>query len=70
MKCVMCPRTTTMQRKNIWINDDLFEEMLNQTKVYKDDELNKFWEWLEKDAKFDHKETSENGFIFQLYQDV
>ena len=66
MKCVMCPRTTTMQRKNIWINDDLFEEMLNQTKVYKDDELNKFWEWLEKDAKFDHKETSENGFYFSV----
>tara|TARA_Y100000590_G_C15729423_1_gene1016425 strand:- start:1482 stop:2570 length:1089 start_codon:yes stop_codon:yes gene_type:complete len=66
MKCVMCPRTTTMQRKNIWINDDLFEDMLSNIKVYKDEELNKFWEWLEKDAKFDHKETSENGFYFSV----
>ena len=22
MKCVMCPRTIYMERKNIWINDD------------------------------------------------
>ena len=41
--------------------------MLSNIKVYKDEELNKFWEWLEKDAKFDHKETSENGFYFFIF---
>ena len=27
MKCVMCPRTMFMTRKNIWINDDMFENL-------------------------------------------
>ena len=25
MKCVMCPRTIYMTRKNIWISDEIFE---------------------------------------------
>lgn len=66
MKCVMCPRTTTMQRKNIWINDKLFEDMLDKIRVYKDDDIEKFWEWLEKDASFDPREVSENGFYFSV----
>ena len=66
MKCVMCPRTTTMQRKNIWINDGMFEDMLDNIKVHKNEDLNKFWDWLEKDAKFNHKEVSENGFYFSV----
>ena len=66
MKCVFCARTIYMQRKNIWINDDLFEKMLDKIQVYKDDNLNNFWSWLEKDAKFDPKEVSENGFYFSV----
>ena len=30
MKCGMCPRTIYMTRKNIWIDDDTFEKMLNK----------------------------------------
>lgn len=66
MKCVMCPRTIYMKRKNIWINDDLFEKMLDNVRVHKDESLNDFWNWLEKDAKFDPKELSENGFYFSV----
>ena len=66
MKCVFCARTIFMQRKNIWINDDLFEKMLDKVKVHKDENLNNFWSWLEKDGKFDRKEVSENGFYFSV----
>ena len=66
MKCVFCARTIYMTRKNIWINDQLFEEMLDKVKVYDDKNLEKFWSWLEKDAKFNPKEVSENGFYFSV----
>ena len=29
-KCVMCPRTMFMTRKNIWINDNLFEQITDK----------------------------------------
>ena len=70
MKCVFCARTIYMERKNIWINDDLFEKMLDQIETHDHKKLNKFWDWLKKDAKLDPNEVSENGFYFQLYQDV
>ena len=56
MKCVMCPRTIYMTRKNIWIDDQLFEKMLDKVKVYDKQNLENFWSWLEKDAKFDPNE--------------
>ena len=34
MKCVFCARTIYMERKNIWINDDLFEKMLDQVATH------------------------------------
>jgi len=66
MKCVFCARTIYMQRKNIWIDDLLFEKMLDKIETHKDKDLNNFWDWLEKDAKFDPKEVSENGFYFSI----
>ena len=66
MKCVMCPRTIYMTRKNIWIDDDTFEKMLNKIKPYNKNEMENFWDWLEKEAKFDHSEVSENGFYFSV----
>ena len=66
MKCVMCPRTIFMQRKNIWIDDDLFEKMLDNIKVYDKKNLDNFWGWLEKDAKFKPDEVSENGFYLSV----
>ena len=66
MKCVFCARTIYMKRKNIWIDDDLFEKMLDKVQVHKDKNLNDFWNWLEKDAKFNPKEVSENGFYFSV----
>ena len=66
MKCVMCPRTIYMTRKNIWIDDNLFERMLDNIKTHKKEKLDKFWNWLEKDAKFNPREISENGFYFSI----
>ena len=30
MKCVFCARTIYMTRKNIWIDDQLFEKIMNE----------------------------------------
>ena len=40
MKCVFCARTMYMERKNIWINDDLFEKMLDKVVTYDHQKLN------------------------------
>ena len=66
MKCVMCPRTIYMERKNIWINDDLFDQMLDSINLHDDKDLENFWEWLRDEANQDHKEVSENGFYFNI----
>ena len=66
MKCVFCARTIYMERKNIWINDELFEKMLDKIVTHKPNELNEFCNWLKKDAKFDPDEVSENGFYFSV----
>ena len=66
MTCVMCPRTIYMTRKNIWVDDDLFENMLDNISIHKDENLNAFWKWLERDVEFNPKEVSENGFYFSV----
>ena len=43
MKCVMCPRTIFMERKNIWINDDLFENLLDKVSVHDNEKLSNFY---------------------------
>ena len=66
MKCVMCPRTIYMTRKNIWINDDMFEKLTDNIKKYSDKDLNHFFDWIENDYKQSIKEVSENGFYFSV----
>jgi len=66
MKCVMCPRTQFMTRKNIWIEDSLFENMTDKVRIHDHRSLENFWDWLDKDYKFDKNEISENGFYFSI----
>ena len=66
MKCVMCARTIYMKRKNIWINDELFEKLLEKVKPYSQNEINDFWKWLKQEANQDKNEISENGFYFSI----
>ena len=66
MKRVFCARTIYMERKNIWINDDLFENLLDKVSVHDQEKLSDFWSWLEKDENLNPKENSENGFYFSV----
>ncbi len=66
MKCIMCPRTIYMTRKNIWISDEIFEEALSNIKTYNEDKLNDFWKWLENNTPYNPNEVSENGFYFSI----
>lgn len=66
MKCVMCPRTLYMTRKNIWIDDKLFDELTDQVTIHSEKDLDHFWKWLKKDFNQDKNEISENGFYFSI----
>ena len=66
MKCVMCPRTMFMTRKNIWIDDELFERTTDKVKLHTDQNLNEFWNWVENEYKQPVEEVSENGFYFSI----
>lgn len=66
MKCVMCPRTVYMTRKNIWINDEMFEKLVKNIKKYESLDIKNFSSWLKKDYKQDVNEISENGFYFSV----
>ena len=66
MKCVMCPRTMFMTRKNIWIDDKLFENLITDIKIHDQKNLENFWNWLENDYKQAVNEVSENGFYFSI----
>ena len=66
MKCVMCPRTMFMTRKNIWIDDKLFEKLISDVKIHDQKNLEYFWNWIENDYKQPLNEVSENGFYFSV----
>ena len=44
MTCVMCPRTIYMTRKNIWIDDQMFKDLLEKIDPYSKEDLERFWE--------------------------
>ena len=66
MKCVMCPRTQFMTRKNIWIDDELFEKIISNVKTHDQKGLECFWHWVENDYDQKVNEVSENGFYFSV----
>ena len=66
MKCVMCPRTMYMTRKNIWIEDKLFDKLTDKVKIHDHKNIENFWKWLESEYKQPVKEVSENGFYFSV----
>lgn len=66
MKCVFCARTIYMERKNIWIDDNLFEDLLDKVKVHKNQDIDDFSIWLKNNTNFDPEERSENGFYFSV----
>ena len=66
MKCAMCPRTMYMERKNIWINDELFDKLTDHIEIYPEEKIENFFNWVQKDYKQSISEESENGFYFSV----
>ena len=66
MTCVMCPRTLYMTRKNIWIDDKIFEDLTSKINPYDNGQLEKFWDKIEESYKVNRDEVSENGFYFSV----
>lgn len=66
MTCVMCPRTTLMTRKNIWIDDSIFETVLDQIKPHSEAALAEFWAWVEANYTVSFQRPDENAFYFHV----
>ena len=66
MRCVMCPRTSLMTRKNQWIDGRLFEESLDQITPHTAEALDEFWRFIEDRYGITDKTQTENGFYFHI----
>lgn len=66
MRCVMCPRTELMTRKNIWIDDAMFERVLDQMRPHSREDLEKFWKFVYDKYDLDGETRTENGFYFHV----
>lgn len=66
MRCVMCPRTELMTRKNIWIDDEKFESVLDQMRPHSEEDLKGFWDFVYDKYNLDSEIRTENGFYFQV----
>jgi radical SAM protein with 4Fe4S-binding SPASM domain len=55
-----------MTRKNIWIDDQLFEKIISKVKTHDQKSLEYFWHWVENDYDQKVNEVSENGFYFTV----
>jgi radical SAM protein with 4Fe4S-binding SPASM domain len=66
MRCVMCPRTTMMTRKNEWIDDALFERVLDQITPHAQEDLDSFWGFIEERYGITDTTPTENGFYFHV----
>ena len=66
MTCVMCPRTIYMTRKNVWIDDQMFKDLIEKINPYSKEDLERFWQDIEEELNCDHNEVSENGFYFSV----
>lgn len=66
MTCVMCPRTTLMDRRNIWIADAAFEAVLDQVRCHAEADLAEFWRWVAGRHGVDFAQPDENAFYFHV----
>ena len=64
MRCIMCPRTTLMTRKNVWIDDQLFESVLDQITPHDPDALAAFWDFVGETYNITARTQTEDGFYF------
>ncbi len=66
MTCVMCPRTTLMTRKNIWIDDGLFETVIDQITPWAATDLEAFWAFARDQFNVHFDRPDENAFYFHV----
>ena len=66
MSCVMCPRTTLMQRKNQWIDSSLFEKVLDQIVPHTPEHLDSLLKFVQEKYRIQTEEQSENHFYFDI----
>lgn len=66
MRCIMCPRTTLMDRRITYISDDNFDMVLDQIKPHKKEALSEFWDLIRDEYEIDEEERSENSFYFYV----
>jgi radical SAM protein with 4Fe4S-binding SPASM domain len=66
MTCIMCPRTELMTRKNIWIKDETFLKVVEQIKPHSNQDLEKFWGFIENTYGLTGDEPNENTFYFRV----
>ena len=66
MRCVMCPRTTMMDRSVQWIDDALFEKIIQQIVAHKPEKLAEFWDFIKSRYNIGAEEQSENHFYFHI----
>ncbi len=66
MKCIMCPRTTSMTRKNTVIDDEKFLEVLDQIEPHPGTDLRTFWRFIKNEYDISPDERSENSFYFYI----
>lgn len=66
MRCIMCPRTTLMTRKNQWIDGPLFENVLDQMTPHDPARLEAFWKFIEQRYGISDDTRTEDGFYFHV----
>ncbi|MDP6717693.1 MAG: SPASM domain-containing protein [Pirellulaceae bacterium] len=66
MTCQMCPRTTLMTRKNVWIDDDVFIKVIDQMKPHDPDDMEKFRQTAQVHFGVDPGDRTEDAFFFNV----
>jgi len=66
MTCVMCPRTALMDRKTIWIDDAVFETVVDQVRAHGEAEFACFRDWVGANYTVSFDRPDENAFYFHV----
>ncbi|MBT7771799.1 MAG: radical SAM protein, partial [Rhodospirillales bacterium] len=66
MTCVMCPRTSLMTRENQWIDENLFENVLDQISAHDENDLEEFWKFVRETYGITFDQRHENAFYFYI----
>lgn len=66
MTCIMCPRTSLMTRDIDWIDDQTFENVLDQMTPHTPESMKSFWDFINTEYGINFDQHSENAFYFYV----